>query len=277
MMRITDYPVLGEILDEYRDLRRSGHSRTAAEQSLIEQYSSELEYGSEDDGLLFWVGLADAQHTLKELSERVSQKARSAIDELSDPKYGITPGDLERRRKRYSLPMPERKSFGKPRRFRCAWNIGDTFAYRIGGQQAHEMGINGKYLLVRKVHELECFDGKILPVVTMSIWDREEMPQNADEFASVPMLKMRGDCKTQCKNGFVYRAQLLFSRKKQTEPFVFVGNFKNIPMPVDEIVIHNSIWTPMADVRDLDNMSCIYWSLHRQYTEFIEKIRNRAK
>lgn len=269
-MRITDYPVLEEILDEYRDLRRSGHSRTESEQILIEHYYPELDCGSEDDALLFWVGLADAQYALKELSESVSQKAKSALDKLAKPEFEITPGDLERRRKRYSSPMPERKSFGQPRKFRCAWNIGDTFAYRIGGSRAHEMGIDGKFMLVRKVHELECYDGKIRPVVTMSIWDREEMPQNADEFASVPMLKIWGDYANKCKSGFLYRAQLLFSRKKQTEPFVFVGNFMDVAMPDDEIVVHDSIATPMADIRNLDNMSCLYWSLHQQYTAFIE-------
>ena len=266
-MRISDYPVLQELQEEYQELRTLGNNRSDSERIMMERYTSERQYGSEDDGLIFWVGLADAQYRLKELSKSTAEHAMAALEMLSNPEFDIVPGDLKRRRGWYASPMPERTQFRKPRPFRCEWKLGDTFAYQIGGELAQERGIAGMYMLFRKVHELVWSDGKVRPVVTMTLWDRDVLPKSQEEFASVPMLKVRGDITQKCKSGYEFRTQLLFSRKKQTAVFQFIGNFQDIPMPENEIIIHDSAFTPMVDITMLDKACCVYWSRHQQYME----------
>ena len=134
-MRITGFSILYDLKTEYPQLRREGCSREEAVNTLMERYNAELTTGAEDDGLLFWVGLADAQYQLKELSEEVAGKALDALAQIRKTDWDVCPGDLDRREKRYAeAPMPERK-VGKPRTFCCNWQIGDTYAWMKKAQR----------------------------------------------------------------------------------------------------------------------------------------------
>ena len=61
-MRISDFELIHEVKEQYISLRRSQNDRATAVEKLIAEYRDELTIGYEDDGLLFWVGLADAQY-----------------------------------------------------------------------------------------------------------------------------------------------------------------------------------------------------------------------
>ena len=167
-MRITEFPFLYDLKTEYPQLRREGCSREEAVKTLMERYNTELTIGAEDDGLLFWVGLADAQYQLKELSEEVAGKALEALDRIQETDWDVCKGDLERRRKKYAqAPMPERK-VGKPRPpFCCDWKFGDTYAYQLKGPYAERMNLDGTYALLRTVHNTEWI-GRIVPIVTIT-------------------------------------------------------------------------------------------------------------
>lgn len=73
-MRITEFHILKEIKDEYINLRRELHSRHETVKRLKAMYHSEISSGCDDDALLFWIGLADAQYASRELEEDVARK-----------------------------------------------------------------------------------------------------------------------------------------------------------------------------------------------------------
>ena len=262
-MRMTEFPVLGEIKDEYTELRYAGNTRAEAVQKLMESYRCELEYGAEDDGLLFWIGLADAQHFHKELTEDVAAEAGKALDIISGYDWEISQSDIDRRKSKYQdAPMPEKK-FGKPRpKFRCEWKIGDTYAYQMTSEEAKELGIQGKYVLFRKVSEND-FDGKIVPIVTLTLWNREPFPPSAEDFSSAPLLKLeRGGRMFSREDHFEYRTELLFKNKRQLNSLVFVGNFTNVPMPDDEIIFTRAGVILLTLPENIEKECCRYWRKH---------------
>lgn len=235
-MRITYFEMLGDIKSEYAKLRQNRKSRDQAVQVLMMQYQNELTIGAEDDGLLFWVGLADAQYALKELSAEVAAQGLVALDQLETAIPEITPGDLQRRRKQYvCAPMPERTQVRKPKKFRCQWQIGDTFAYQMSGPEAEENGIAGDYVLLRKVDEMENV-GRIVPIVTLTHWKEAQLPTNAVEFQRVPILRLCHGRLDSPAAAYEYRTEILFTSEKQVKDLQlrYLGNFADVPMPANE-------------------------------------------
>lgn len=267
-VRMTEFPVLEEIKDEYVKLRQEGNDRVAAVQKLMESYKYELEDPEEDDAQLFWIGLADAQYCRKELEGNIAQKALKALNVIASYDWDICPGDLNRRREHYAkAPMPERKA-GKPRpKFRCEWKIGDTFAYQLTSQEAKDLGIFGKYMLLRKVSELECGDGSSSPIVTISLWSKDALPRNAEEFMSVPLLKLcNGGRNFSPEYNYEYRTEIVIKSRKQltSTPLLFVGNFPNLPMPSDEIVFTRPGDVLMLFLEMAEQKMCLYWKINNR-------------
>lgn len=273
-MRMTEFPMLEEIKDEYLALRRQGNSRNEATQQLISNYADEITKGVDDDGVIFWIGLADAQYYRKEITEEVAKRGIIALDRLAGAGMGIAVGDIERRRNHYAAAPMSEKKVGKPRpKFRCQWNIGDTFAYQLRGPRAERYGIAGKYCLFRKVDAYECSDGKLVPAVTVSLWDREPFPRSTDEFCSVPMLRIEGGGRCGApKDKYEYRAQFWLENKKQLMnlPLQFVGNFQDVPMPEDEVVFTKSGCATILLPKRLDEDCGIFWKMHIYYTRGID-------
>ena len=264
-MRMTELPVLDEVKAEYAEHRYNGLNREEAVQALMESYECELEYGEEDDALLFWIGLADAQYSHKELTEQVAEKAMQALDSNIMVEWEIAQGDITRRKEHYKLaPMPEKK-FGKRKpKFRCQWKIGDTFAYQMNSEEAKELGIHGKYMLLRKVSEID-FCGRIIPIVTVTLWNQTPFPNDDDAFAEMPMLKVNagGRCFSP-EDRYEYRTEIIIMHKKQLEKLglLYIGNFKNIPMPVDEIVFEKAGYLSMTLPEKFEKDMCIHWKNH---------------
>lgn len=235
-MRITYFEILGDLKRTYTQLRQNGQSREQAVQALIAQYHNELAVGTEDDGLLFWIGLADAQYALKELSEEVSVRGLAALEKLPTLIPEIAASDIHRRREHYACaPMPERAQVRKPRRFRCQWHIGDTFAYRLSGQDAETHGLTGTYILLRVVDMVES-DGRLIPIVTLCHWKKMELPTTANEFQQAPLLKLSNGRLGSPQHTYEYRIKILFTsqRQIQTLNLQYLGNFIDVPMPTNE-------------------------------------------
>ena len=265
-MRMTDFPVLEEIKDEYIQLRQAGNSREDAVQKMMESYTDELQDAEEIP--LFWIGLADAQYFRTELSEDVAQKAISALDAFDSFGWGICSGDLNRRRDHYEkAPMPER-NVGKPRpKFRCQWKIGDTFAYQLTGREAKELGIHGKYMLLRKVSEVEFGDGSLYPIVTVSFLGDRTFPTSDEAFMDSPLLKLQeGGRMFSPKDKFEYRTVIIIKNKKKLAetPLQFVGNFMNVQMPTDEIIFTEAGVILMNHLELFETNFCLYWKRHNR-------------
>ena len=261
-MRISDFELIHEVKEQYISLRRSQNDRATAVEKLIAEYRDELTIGYEDDGLLFWVGLADAQYACKELTEEIAGKAMEAIDLLGQSDMEICAGDLLRRKQNYTkAPMPERK-MQKPRpKFRCSWKIGDTFAYQIKGTKAETLGIAGRYALIRKISELESYDGKILPVVSVTFWDESPLPTTSQEFMRVPPSKLAWGRLNTPIGKYEYRTEMLIKNQKQVDSisFLYLGSFQEVIMPQDEHIIPEEGYMLMMGLDRFDEELCMYW------------------
>lgn len=264
--RLNDIPLLHDVIIEYKGLRYGGKGRADSEKSMLAAYKNELQLGAEDDGILFWIGLADAQFSLKELTSEVAQKGLEALDAVEMLGWNIRPDDIASKRANYAAaPMPEREKLPPSRKFRCTWKVGDTFAHLISGKKAEELGIAGKYALFRKVDDIEFGDGRLLPVVTISIWDKPIFPQNEQEFQTTPILRLCwGPLRTSSATyeyRYEYRGELLIKSKKQLSslPLQFIGNFPNVAMPNDEYIFTNAGHMCMIPTEKLSEECCLFW------------------
>lgn len=265
-MRITEFPIIGEIKAEYSKLRQDGVSRDDAVAKLKCNYRKEID--AEDDCFLFWIGLADAQYRFGELSEEIAKKALAALNKLETTGGQITPVDLMRRRKWYSYaPMPERKKVNQPKRFRCSWEIGDTFAYQLRGKDAEDFGLSGRYVLFRKVSEAEESGGIVTPIVTVSMWDDVPLPTTSEEFRRLPILKLDKGRANTPKDKFIYRTEMLINNEKMLKQLKlqYLGNFSDVVMPEDEVVITYVGFMKKLALNLIDISCCHYWRNHHIY------------
>lgn len=268
-MRMTYYPVLLEIRDEYIRLRQAGNSRDQAETMLIRSYAKEISCGKADDGLLFWIGLADAQYYRKELSIGVAKKAIDALDQITAVGWDITSGDIARRREHYGqAPMPER-SVGKPRaKFRSTWHKGDVFAYQLDGTNAEKLGIDGHYALLRKVDDVEFGDGRLLPVVTISVCEKDEFPATSSDIQKIAMLKIASGRFGTPKSKYEYRAEILIKSERQLNALalIYIGYFPDVCLPTDEVILTHPGNIMMIRPEALNDDLCLLWKMNFYYT-----------
>jgi len=268
-MRITYFPVLREIKDEYIKLRQEGNSRDQASNMLIHSYAKEISCGKADDGLLFWIGLADAQYYRKELSINVAENALESLNQITSAGWDITPGDIARRREHYGqAPMSER-SVGKPRaKFRSTWRKGDVFAYQLDGSNAEKLGIAGHYALLRKVDNVEFGDGRLLPVVTISVCKKDEFPATSSDFQEIAMLKIASGRFGTPDSKYEYRAEILFRSERQLNALAlqYVGYFPDDSQPDDEVVLTHPGNIMMLLPENINDTLCIFWKLNFYYT-----------
>ena len=267
-MRITDFPLCVEVKKEYIELRKKGNDRASSVAQMKENYADELSVGTEDDGLLFWVGLADGQYANKEITEEVAKEAISALDRIEQTDWEVTPGDIARRRAHYAeAPMSEKK-MGKPRqKYSCDWAIGDTFAYRMSKEGAGESGLYGKVLLFRCVDLIEYEAGQLHPIVTISLCEEDNVPQNAQEFEKIPLWRMGAGRFGAPKGWYEYRAHIVFRNRKQVEnlSLQYLGNFQNIVMPRDEYFLRQAGCLLMIIPKIFDKDCRIYWKMNQHY------------
>lgn len=269
-MRLSDFPMLNEIKEEYLNDRREGIPRDSVVVNLMTRYQSELMFGTADDNSLFWIGVADAQFSCKELSREVAVRGLLAIDVIEKTDWDISPKDFKCRRERYSMaPMPERKRFSNSRKFRCTWKLGDTFAYRLSGTEAQECGLEGVYVLIRKVDELEFGDGRLLPVVTFTMWQHDSLPTSAQEFQKEPVLKLANGRLLSSTDLFEYRAELIVTSAKKLAQLdlIYLGNFSPVPMPSNELIIRDPGMITMVALERLSWRCCVIWKKHNHYIQ----------
>lgn len=269
-MRITYFSIIAEVSRTYRKHRQEGLSRTDTTNKLLESYRDEISIGKEDDALLFWVALADAQYSCRELSEDIAIRGLAALDALTKTDFEITPGDIVRRRERYQkAPMPERAEIRKTQKFRCKWKLGDTFAYRLSGPHAENVGISGRYILLRKVDEkLFDKDGPIVPVVTFTLWDDKKLPENALEFQRLPLLKLENGRLGSPETHFEYRALLtvMSTRAVNQLNLLYLGNFADVSLPENEVLIDYSGYMLMVPPTVLNLCCCNYWINQKRFS-----------
>lgn len=155
-----------------------------------EAYDEIMSYGKEymedeDEAPLFWYALADTQWSLGRLMPEVKESALQWIAQggglklWEESKKGSVgwAKTLEKLKEKLLSEMPPEKKFRKPAQFEHnPWEIGDVYAYQFHTDIAEERGLNGKYILFRKVDNYNMYLEQVVSVV--QVFDRvfDELP-----------------------------------------------------------------------------------------------------
>lgn len=267
-MRITKYLMINEVKSKYMELRREGQSRAEATQSIIDNNINELTQGPNDDGLLVWIGLADAQFHRKELTLEVAQKGLKALEDLWKVNPEIASEDISRRKNHYAqAPMAER-SVGRARtRFHCKWKVGDVYAYKLVSEKANKLGIVNTYMLYQKVDEIMIYNGSVVPIVTIRYC--KEIPESLDPktMNQLPPLRLACGRFGTSENKYEYRTELIVDsdRQMQNSSLIFLGNYPVYEDPRDEQRFKSSNDIMMMPLVSLEMLSCAFWKVNEYY------------
>lgn len=265
-MKLSETVILSEICSEYRKLRQDGQNRKDATLELIRRYRNELTKGASDDGLLFWVGLADAQYKHKELTVETAQNALASLDALTGIFPQISQREVTTRRKLYAQAPMSEKSFGKQsRKFRCAWSVGDIFFATLISDEAEKMGIKGGNILYQKIGEIENYDGRIIPIITMTYLALVKEPFDFEEFRHTPPLRMANGRFGSDPTKFEYRAKLLIGNRRQLTSLQYIGNYPVKEPPVDEILFQDNTNMMMVPIKCLEMYGCAFWNVDNYF------------
>ncbi len=161
-----------DVKDYYRDQLHRGKTGVEITQELLERFQEVIV--DEEEGAVFWFALADTQWKLGRLEEHVKENALAYIRNGQDLRRWEKedPRQVKSRKKvldtleqKLLSPQPEEKKVSQYRLYRCQWQIGDVYAYRLEGEEAKSKGVEGNYLYFVKVDESIWYPGHIIPVV----------------------------------------------------------------------------------------------------------------
>lgn len=262
-----------DVKDDFEKLYKSGLTVKEITNRLVMDYQSIFGKGEEE--ALFWLALADVQWNFGVLLPEVKEKAVFWIDTNYDILISQTIAMQEKKQKIKSLntikskllsPLPIATKPKTNRLYKCQWQMGDVFAYRLESDLAKERALYGKYFLIHKVDETVYPPGHIVPIVYIKITNSNQLPSNDEEydqldyvqtwftrfedrFLPIDMRCPQDDIAKKSKinykvdeYGFLpqYRIKLLNTSKKVIpKNLIYVGNFSNVSYPVNEFVPHS--------------------------------------
>ncbi len=274
-MQFSNFPFYHEVAKEYASSRRENISRDEVVAQLKTSHTDAISIGMEDDGIIFYIALADAQFKLRELSSEVALAAQKALD--LEEKYhnlSISQKEISKRRTNYAAaPMPENVKIRAKKDFQCKWNTGDTFAYRLSGDKAEQLNIAGFWIIIRTVGQQQFTSHQVFPIVTLSIWKSHQKPTNEINPSQLPLLRLASGRMFAPANTYEYRALLLLKSQKQVDNLNlhYLGNWGHIVMPNDEVVFSKSGETYMILSETLDSDLCICYRNDMYYTQGVAR------
>ena len=271
-----------DVKDAFTELYRECKSVKQITDKLIIEYKDII--SDVDEGPLFWFALADTQWDMGVLIPMVKEKALYWIDKCRS-RLNFQSADIsEKKSKQKTLdnlqtkllsPQPEAKRVVKRRTYKCEWNIGDVFAYRLESDMARERGLYGRYFLIQKVDEHVYHPGHIVPIIYVKITDDTNIPSNEGEYNAleyvqtsflkyeqrfwpIDMSRPEEDIAEKAKINYqvdeygflpVYRVILANTSKKVIPTrLIYIGNFKNVLPPQNEFIPHSKL-----------NIGVTYW------------------
>ncbi len=235
--------VAEDIKTDYINFLKEGKTNQEAYDKLIEDNQTII--NDVDDGPIFWIALADTQWKLGRLMPYVKKQALKYLDEGTDllkwEEWGKSFLNrrvkvLNRLKDHLLTAMPAEKKVPLYKYFRCKWNIGDTYAYRLESDYSKLHNLYGQYLIIYKFDEYTSEKGNdydIFPYVYTKITKNFELPKTLDEVNNeCTFVRYLYNPPTQL---FEYRTINVLESSKILKKMIFVGNFK-IDFPKDELV-----------------------------------------
>lgn len=256
-----------DVKDEYKDNLRRGKTNEEAMQEIIDKYQELLE--DEEDRGVFWLALADTQWNLGRLDEQVKEQALEIIElgtdlkrwEINEKLYNKRKEILEKLKEKLLSPQPEEKRMPKYRTYKCEWKNGDVFAYQLKSEYAKEQGLEGRYLIIQKIDEIDWYPCSTIPLVRVKITEDKTIPKTEKEideleyiqtwftsyerrfagFSALRPLKdqIKGMSFNTDEYGLLpeYMVSIVITSKNMTKgKLTYLGNYINITPPQNEFI-----------------------------------------
>ena len=137
--------------------------------------------------------------------------------------------------------MPPEKNISQYKLYKCQWNIGDIYAYKLESDYAKEMGVFNKNIIFRKVAEYKWWPGHIIPIIYTQITKDEKIPYSKEEISTLEYIQ------TSRSEGMPeYLIKMISTSKRviPTKKLIFIGNYIDLPTPKDEYIPENKISLP---------------------------------
>ena len=263
-----------DIRSEFKELYNSGKDVHEITDQLLSDNNDIL--NDSNEAPFFWFALADTQWKHGVLLPMVKEKALWWIEHEKFDINAIFPCPKKRNIKRRQevllklkeellSPLPKKKKPYKRLPYKCEWQIGDVFAYRLESDLAKDKGVYGRYLLLQKIDEDIWEYGSTIPIVYVKITADDKIPTSEDEYNGLEFvqtsfskyehrfwplegLRMKEDIEAKSKINYVvddygylpeYRVVLLHTSKRVIpKNLIYVGRFENIVRPKNEFVPH---------------------------------------
>ena len=256
-----------DVKDEYKDNLRRGKTNEETMQEIIDKYQELLE--DEEDRGVFWLALADTQWNLGRLDEQVKEQALEIIElgtdlkrwEINEKLYNKRKEILEKLKEKLLSPQPEEKRMPKYRTYKCEWENGDVFAYQLKSEYAKEQGLEGRYLIIQKIDEIDWYPCSTIPLVRVKITEDKTIPKTEKEideleyiqtwftsyerrfagFSALRPLKdqIKGMSFNTDEYGLLpeYMVSIVITSKNMTKgKLTYLGNYTNITSPQNEFI-----------------------------------------
>ena len=149
----------------------------------------------------------------------------------------------------------------KYRTYKCEWENGDVFAYQLKSEYAKEQGLEGRYLIIQKIDEIDWYPCSTIPLVRVKITEDKTIPKTEKEIdelryiqtdyclyerrfwgqdASRPLEEqIIGKSFNTDEYGLLpeYMASIIITSKNMTKgKLTYLGNYTNITPPQNEFI-----------------------------------------
>lgn len=229
-----------DIKDEYIEKLKQGKSDEEALKEIIEENTEVIE--DEDEGPVFWLALADTMWKKGRLTEKVKKEALLGIEknlkqwkeEASSKEYAQRKRELENfKLKIEQQEMPIRKEIkskteNSNRKIKAEWEIGGVYAYQLKSEKAKELGLDGRYLIFRKIKDGSTYRNNI---VYCQITNNKELPNTKQELENLEYIIVYNNGNVK----YEYAIELCnITKKILRQEFIYIGNFADIDVPINE-------------------------------------------
>lgn len=290
--RLYQNDVAQDVRDAYMEALRKGEEDDMFLQRFLQDYICFLD--DVDDTPIFWCALADTQWTVGRLDDTVKQNALLHIADqrkkIAESNYPVLhESALAQLEQRLLSPQPPKKRFAKRRLYTCPWQVGDVFAFFLDGPYAKKAGIEGRWLLIQKIDNMNWHPGHIIPIVFLKITMDKMLPTCLEGYQALPYIQTgvtlyehrffpidarhpKEDIAKKSKLRYVqdeygllpvFRISLpTTSSRSIPAKLQYIGNFKDAIPPKDEFVPFSNLNLPKAYWKTLEEDICKKYCAH---------------
>lgn len=246
--KTTEFPLIYEIVEEYRALRRSGVSREEAIGRIELDYVSEL--ADENDGPLVKAGLAVALCQKTELTKDVQTAALDALCQLPEAEESEP---VRRELLWLKTYVSDTEHLGEEAVYRVVkpyipnWEIDDTFAHQLTTDLAEKYGIPGWYVIFRKTGEYVDHHNHYQQYGYVSLCPPDRLPQTSKELEGLGYLRTT----PWSRQKWNYLVQITLSSKRTENAYGFtkIGHFTDVHPPEDRTEENPVVAMPLSEQR----------------------------